>query len=132
MLNTEIKEDKTPKKKKKSRSFEPESSAYVESPAGDTSAIAIENGQTDEERKQMAIMKKYYRNRYSSFLQALATKKADEEKAAEIAREKEEKRKTKIREKVLGTNQIASKFLQDKQSSDESQHEYDDLNGLIQ
>jgi len=47
-------------------------------------------------------MKKYYRNRYSSFLQALAAKKADEAKAAEAVKEKEEKRKAKVREKVLG------------------------------
>ena len=47
-------------------------------------------------------MKKYYRNRYTSFLQALAAKKAEEEKNAELAREKEEKRKSKLQEKELG------------------------------
>jgi hypothetical protein len=47
-------------------------------------------------------MKKYYRNRYSSFLQALAQKKAEEERTAELVREKEEKRKRKLQEKVLG------------------------------
>lgn len=54
-------------------------------------------------------MKKYYRNRYTSFLQAIAAKKAEEEKNAELAKEKEEKRKRKLQEKVLGQNQISSK-----------------------
>lgn len=54
-------------------------------------------------------MKKYYRNRYTSFLQAIAAKKAEEGKNAELAKEKEEKRKRKLQEKVLGQNQISSK-----------------------
>jgi hypothetical protein len=37
-----------------------------------------------EERKQKEMMKKYYRNRYTSFLQALATKKAEEVKELEL------------------------------------------------
>ena len=48
------------------------------------------------------MKKKYYRNRYSSFIQALALKKAEEEKAIEAAKEKDEKRKAKLKEKVLG------------------------------
>jgi len=55
-----------------------------------------------EERKQKEMMKKYYRNRYTSFLQALATKKAEEVKELELQKEKEEKRKKKLMEKVLG------------------------------
>ncbi len=35
----------------------------------------------EEQRKQKEVMKRYYRNRYSSFLQALANKKSEEEKA---------------------------------------------------
>jgi hypothetical protein len=38
-------------------------------------------------------MKRYYRNRYSSFLQALANKKSEEEKSLELKRVKDEKRK---------------------------------------
>lgn len=65
-------------------------------------------------------MKKYYRNRYTSFLQALAAKKAEEEKNAELAKEKEEKRKRKLQEKVLGQNQIVSKvFNTNEQASDD-------------
>jgi len=50
------------------------------------------------------MMKKYYRNRYTSFLQALAAKKVEEEKNAELAKEREEKKKRKLQEKVLGQN----------------------------
>lgn len=47
-------------------------------------------------------MKKYYRNRYSSFLQALSNKKIEEELMEQKVREKEERRVMKLREKVLG------------------------------
>lgn len=47
-------------------------------------------------------MKKYYRNRYSSFLLAIANKKQEEEKIAEKEREREEKIKQKLKDKVLG------------------------------
>ena len=50
----------------------------------------------------MAAMKKYYRNRQASFLQALAHKKQSEEQAKLAAAEKEERRKIKMRQKVLG------------------------------
>lgn len=67
------------------------------------------------------MMKKYYRNRYTSFLQALAAKKAEEEKNAELAKEREEKKKRKLQEKVLGQNQISSKVYNtnEVQSDDE-------------
>lgn len=35
----------------------------------------------EEDRKRKEVMKKFYRNRYSSFLNDLKTKKAEEEKA---------------------------------------------------
>ena len=75
------------------------------------------------------MMKKYYRNRYTSFLQALASKKAEEEKNAELAKEKEEKRKRKLQEKVLGQNQIVSKvFNTNEPVSDE---EFDAQNAIL-
>ena len=70
---------------------------------------ALSDDDKAEERKQKEMMKKYYRNRYTSFLQAIAAKKAEEGKNAELAKEKEEKRKRKLQEKVLGQNQISSK-----------------------
>lgn len=47
-------------------------------------------------------MKKFYRNRYSSFLQAIAAKKAEEAKKEEADKLKKEKLKEKLKEKVLG------------------------------
>jgi len=48
------------------------------------------------------MMKKFYRNRYSSFLNAIAAKKKEEEKKEEEERLKKERRKEKLKEKVLG------------------------------
>ncbi len=56
----------------------------------------------EEQKKQKEVMKKYYRNRYSSFLQALTNKKIEEELMEQKIREKEERRVMKLREKVLG------------------------------
>ena len=56
----------------------------------------------EEARKQREMMKKFYRNRYSSFLQAIAAKKAEEAKKEEADKLKKEKLKEKLKEKVLG------------------------------
>jgi hypothetical protein len=42
------------------------------------------------------MMKKYYRNRYSSFLKTLADRKVEEAKEVELARQKEIERKEKL------------------------------------
>ena len=42
------------------------------------------------------MMRKFYRNRYNSFLQGLAEQKAKKEKEEQAIKEKEEKRKAKI------------------------------------
>ena len=68
-------------------------------------------------------MKKYYRNRYSSFLQALAAKKQEDVKQSELIKEKEVKKIAKLKEKVLGTNQIQSKIFQVKQQEESSSDE---------
>lgn len=44
--------------------------------------------QEEEEKKKKDIMRKYYRNRYTSFMQAIQTKKTEEEKAAQLQKEK--------------------------------------------
>jgi hypothetical protein len=40
--------------------------------------------QEEEEKKKREIMRKYYRNRYTSFMDALKNKKTEDEKAAEL------------------------------------------------
>ena len=51
-------------------------------------------------------MKKYYRNRHSTFLKAIAEQKKKKEEENEAIKEKEERRKAKVREKALGNQQI--------------------------
>ena len=46
-------------------------------------------------------MKKYYRNRQASFLQAIAAKRMEAVKQLELEEQKKEKKKKKIAEKVL-------------------------------
>ena len=53
-------------KKKKSKSLEP--------------VLLDETEETEEQKEQRAKMKKYYRNRYSSYLQLLQTQKLEAEK----------------------------------------------------
>ncbi len=57
------------------------------------------------------MMKKYYRNRYSSFLKTLADRKQEEAKEAEQARQKEAERKQKLANKVLRGQAPASKVF---------------------
>jgi DNA-binding LacI/PurR family transcriptional regulator len=57
------------------------------------------------------MMKKYYRNRYNSFLKALADRKVDVVKEAEIARQKEIEMKEKLAKKVLRQQPTSKIFL---------------------
>ena len=58
-------------------------------------------------------MKKYYRNRHSTFLKALVEQKKKKEDEKEYSKKEEEKRRAKLKEKVLGNTQIVSKFKED-------------------
>ena len=61
-------------------------------------------------------MRKFYRNRYSSFMAALTEKKKLEQEEHKQVKEHEEKRKRKIKEKVIGdAAAIKSKFMEEKQ-----------------
>jgi hypothetical protein len=58
-------------------------------------------------------MKKFYRNRYSSFLSTLAGKKNERQEEENARKEAEMKKKEKIRLKAIGdTNEIKSKFME--------------------
>ena len=69
----------------------------------------------------MDMMRKFYRNRHSSFLQALAEQKAKKEQEEKAVREKEEKRKKQVTQKVLGDiSQVRSKLFE-AQNKDEAE-----------
>ena len=63
-------------------------------------------------------MKKYFRNRYHSFLQALRDQKQRKEQEVEECKKTEERRKEKLREN-LGVNKVQSRFLEEKQAAAE-------------
>lgn len=66
-----------------------------------------------EEKKKMDVMRKFYRNRHSSFLQALVAQKAKKEQDEQAVREAAEKKKQKITQKVLGDgSRIRSKVFE--------------------
>lgn len=66
-----------------------------------------------EEKKKMDMMRKFYRNRYSSFLQALTEQKAKKEAEEKAVREAAEKKKLKVAQKVLGDgSRIRSKLFE--------------------
>ena len=68
-----------------------------------------------EEKKKRDMMKKFYRNRYSSFLSTLAGKKNAAQELENERKEAEVKKKEKIRTKALGDiNQIKSKFMEER------------------
>ena len=48
------------------------------------------------------MMRKFYRNRHTSFLQALVAQKAKKEQDEKAIKDKEEKRKQKVTQKVIG------------------------------
>ena len=78
--------------------------ARVASPG---SNIAIEDDEKveedkAEEKKKIDMMRKFYRNRHSSFLQALVEQKAKKEQEEKELRDKQEKKKQKIKQKVVG------------------------------
>jgi hypothetical protein len=64
---------------------------------------------TEEEKKEKAIMKKYYRSRYSSFLKTLNDKNKAKEDEINKIRQKEEKREAKKKELVA---HVHSKFME--------------------
>lgn len=75
----------------------------------------ILNGETEEDeeaKKQKEMMKKYYRNRYHSFLKALIDQNKKRENDLEEMKQKEEKRKEKLKEN-LGIVNVQSRFLED-------------------
>ena len=83
--------------------------------------------QDEEEKKKREIMKKYYRNRYSSFLEALKNKKTEEAKEAEELKAKQERKKQKLKEKVLQGLSKPANQDQDKALSDgEADNSYSD------
>lgn len=69
-----------------------------------------------EEKKKMDMMKKFYRNRYTSFIKTLAEQKSRKLQAEESLAKKdaEAKKKEKIKSKVIDASQIQSKFMQPK------------------
>lgn len=78
----------SPKKsKKQAKSVEQKDQLMVQAYGGQPLIVPTDQPPSDplsdddkaEERKQKEMMKKYYRNRYTSFLQALVAKKVGEE-----------------------------------------------------
>lgn len=65
-------------------------------------------------------MRKYYRNRYTSFMDAIKNKKSEDDKAAELAREKQEKKAKRLKDKVLEQMQ-SRKAPHETQSADGAQ-----------
>lgn len=60
----------------------------------------------------MEMMKKYYRNRYHSFLKALIEQNKKKDQEIEEVKAKEEKRKAKLQEKI-GVANVQSRFLEE-------------------
>jgi hypothetical protein len=58
------------------------------------------------------MMKKFYRNRYASFLKAIAEQNKKKEQNLEEIRRIEEKKKAKLKETV-GIGNIQSRFMED-------------------
>ncbi len=109
----EYRQQKAKRQQEKAAYSEPEPTRK-QKPKKDIQDVMNSQDEDEDQKKQKEVMKRYYRNRYSSFLQALANKKSEEEKAQELKRIKDEKRKQKIKEKVL--NQI--KVTQQESNSD--------------
>lgn len=87
------------KKQVKSKSEQPKAPQVNEDGEEVKDELALE--QEEEERKKKEIMRKYYRNRYTSFMDAIKNKKSEDDKAAELAREKQEKKAKRLKDKVL-------------------------------
>jgi len=66
----------------------------------------------EENKKKMEMMKKYYRNRYHSFLKDIMEQNKKREQDLEEIKLKEERRKAKLKEN-LGIGNIQSRFLED-------------------
>jgi hypothetical protein len=60
----------------------------------------------------MEMLKKYYRNRYHSFLQTIIEQNKKREQELELIKQKEEKRKAKLKEN-LGVDKVQSKFMEE-------------------
>ena len=86
------------------------------SPKAVRAACGVEDEKTAEEKaeekKKMDMMRKFYRNRYNSFLQALAEQKNKKQEEEKAIQEKELKRKQKVTQKVLGdVSRVRSKLF---------------------
>lgn len=91
------------------RSPEEQQNQRVNTTQGDDEKNADEKA---EEKKKMDMMRKFYRNRYNSFLQALAEQKAKKEQEEKAIKEAAEKKKQKVTQKVLGdVNRVKSKLF---------------------
>jgi len=96
-----------------------EKQSSLTSPVANSSQAVILGGEEDknadekaEEKKKMDMMRKFYRNRHSSFLQALAEQKAKKELEEKAVKDKAEKKKLKATQKVLGDgSRIKSKLF---------------------
>ena len=79
-----------------------------------------------EEKKKMDMMRKFYRNRYSSFLQALTKQKSEKEEQEKAIKEAAEKKKQKVTQKALGdVSRVRSKIFDTNTQAREKNHDDD-------
>jgi len=72
----------------------------------------------------MDMMRKFYRNRYNSFLQALAEQKSKKEQEEKAIKEAAEKKKQKVTQKVLGdVSRVRSKLFDSQARTNEEMEE---------
>ena len=74
-----------------------------------------------EEKKKMDMMKKFYRNRYTSFIKTLAEQKAKKEEEQKEKLSAALKQKEKIKAKAVDPVNIQSKLMQPKKELPEEE-----------
>ena len=80
----------------------------------------------------MDMMRKFYRNRYSSFLQGLKEQKLKKEDAERAIKEAAEKKKQKVTQKVLGDpSRVRSKLFESNTQPREDMMDEDVATGMM-
>ncbi len=72
--------------------------------------------EAEEERKKVDMMKKYYRNRYATFLKTLSENKKKKESELDFIKVKEDAKRAKLKEDV-GIRDVQSRFMEDLQKN---------------
>ena len=86
--------------------------APIEKKEGNIDEILNPPEEDEEQKRERDMMKKYYRNRYHSFLKAITEQNKKREKDLEELKMKDEKRKEKLKEN-LGISNVQSRLYEE-------------------